>query len=289
MRNIILDRIAYVRDQIDSQEDVHTLVHEIRKTIKRIRAVLKLIRDEIGYGDYYRENRFYSDLGRSLSGARDSYVLSQVFASLHEQDLRAIRKKDYEAVMEQLATRIDRELAEFTRSKGGFDPIRAALGQASERVDQYCRLRHDFGAIRKGIRRIYKRGREHLSKVREQYDVAVFHEYRKNTKYFLHQVEIIRPIYPRVLKSYAKSIDRHAELLGEIRDCDRMETYLRTEAGKVVGDRVISAVQKKTEARKKELLEDAFSKSTLIYAESPGELVRRLESYWDAVQDIHTY
>ena len=33
-------------------------VHEIRKSFKRLRAILRLIRDAIGYSTYYRENSF---------------------------------------------------------------------------------------------------------------------------------------------------------------------------------------------------------------------------------------
>jgi len=282
MRNIILSRISYAQDQINSHEDVHTLIHEIRKTVKRIRAVLKLIRDEIGYSNYYRENSFYRDLGRSLSGVRDSYVLGEVFSSLHERFPDAMKEKDYEAITGTLTRKVERELSDFTEKKGGFDSIHRELDCASGRVEQYCRLRNDFISVEKGIKRIYRRGSRYLSRVRKEFDTAEFHEYRKNTKYLLHQVEIIQPIYPRVLKSYAKSIDKHAELLGETRDYDRLEAYLHDQAGNVIRNAVKSSILGKIENHRGVLLQKIFSKSSLIYAENPKKFVKRLGNYWEA-------
>src|SRR5688500_2162988 len=49
-------------------------VHEARKDLKKVRAVLRLVRDEIGDTLHRRENDRYRDAGRMLSGARDAEV-----------------------------------------------------------------------------------------------------------------------------------------------------------------------------------------------------------------------
>lgn len=288
MRNIILSRISFVQEQIKSQEDVHILIHEIRKNMKRIRAVLKMIRDEIGYSNYYRENCLYRDLGRGLCGARDSYMLREVFVSLYKQDPDALKTRDYEEVVEHLTRRLDRELSDFTTLKGGFEPLHRELGQAAGRVGQYCRLRNGFVSLKNGVKRIYGRGRRHLARVQEKFCFTEFHEYRKNTKHLLYHIEILRPIYPRVLKSYARSIDRHEELLGEARDYDRLEAYLHHEAGNAIRDTVRSSVLGKIANHREDLLRKIYPESSLIYAEPPAEFVKRLGTYWDAGYDLQT-
>ena len=55
-----------MENQMKSHEDVHKAIHETRRTIKRIRAILRLIRDETGYNIYYRENRFYRNISRKM-------------------------------------------------------------------------------------------------------------------------------------------------------------------------------------------------------------------------------
>lgn len=290
IRAIIQGRLCYIREQISNreQEDIHVLIHEIRKTLKRIRAVLKLIRDEIGYSDYYRENAFYRDLGRRLSGARDSYVLGQVLSSLREKYPGAVRKSESERLIRHLDQKTGREIIRFSGQCDGFDHMEKELARASGRTGEYCRLRNDFISLKNGIRRIYKRGRRHLSGVQKQFDMAGFHEYRKNNKYLLHQMEIIMPIYPRVLKSYVRSIDRHADILGESRDLDRLELFLQNEAESLIRDTVRSSMLEKIKDEREVLLEQAFSESSLIYAEPPGVFVNRLEAYWEAHDHSHT-
>ncbi|MCK4751050.1 MAG: CHAD domain-containing protein, partial [Bacteroidales bacterium] len=62
---ILLEQVDYILGHCEGeQEDMHKSIHEIRKSIKRIRAVLRLIREEIGYSTYYRENVFYRDISR---------------------------------------------------------------------------------------------------------------------------------------------------------------------------------------------------------------------------------
>ncbi len=77
IKKVINDQIDHVI-QICSDEnkwDIHKFIHEIRKSFKRIRAVLRLVRDEIGYDNYSRENIFYRDTNRKLS----IYVIIKYF------------------------------------------------------------------------------------------------------------------------------------------------------------------------------------------------------------------
>src|SRR5215213_9514882 len=58
----------------DTDEDLGTAVHETRKSLKRLRAIVRVARDELGEEAYRRENVAFRDAGRRLGGARDSQV-----------------------------------------------------------------------------------------------------------------------------------------------------------------------------------------------------------------------
>ena len=281
-RGILLERIGQVQELIRKQEDKDEMVHEVRRTVKRIRAVLKLIRDEIGYSSYYRENLYFRDLGRVFSGARDSRVLGQVFRSLCDRHPGQVPAGEQQAVLESLDRKHEKELSRILREKGGFDQITGELDLALGRTEQYCRMRNEFGSPGKGIRRIYGRARRGLHHLKREFQMAAFHEYRKNTKYLLHQVEVLSPLYPRVLKSYARSIDRHAETLGVARDYDRLGIFIGKETGDLIGNDTRSGLLEQLGLLRKELLEKIFSDAMRIYAEKPGAFVRRLQAYWDA-------
>src|SRR5918996_391117 len=69
----------------DTDEDLGTAVHETRKSLKRLRAIARLARDELGDEAYRRENVAFRDAGRRLAGARDSQVLLETLDALTDR------------------------------------------------------------------------------------------------------------------------------------------------------------------------------------------------------------
>src|SRR3954451_12630663 len=74
--------MSIVRLEGHSDEDRGTAVHETRKSLKRVRATVRLARDELGDEAYRRENVAFRDAGRRLGGVRDSQVLLETLDAL---------------------------------------------------------------------------------------------------------------------------------------------------------------------------------------------------------------
>jgi hypothetical protein len=66
----------------DTHENLGTAVHETRKSLKRLRATVRLARDELGDEVYRRENVAFRDAAGRLGGARDSQVLLETLDAL---------------------------------------------------------------------------------------------------------------------------------------------------------------------------------------------------------------
>lgn len=287
LRNVILVCISHIEDQIrNRKDDVHGPIHETRRTIKRIRAVLRLIRDEIGYSNYYRENSFYRDLSKHLSPARDSYVLIRTISGFNKKAPSEFPEKETGRLLDLLSRKVDADLELFKNQSGGFDRILEDLEPAKERVGEYCHLRNDFSAIRKGIQRIYGNGYGFLKTIRKSHDEEQFHEYRKNTKYLLYQMELIQPAYPRLIKAYTGTIDEYGDLLGDTRDFERLAEFIRSQfanrALRASGQRL----EEYTRRRITELMQRIQAEAGWIYAEKPGRFVKRLAKYWDSQKEI---
>lgn len=281
LKGVVVDRISYIVDQIRRQEDAQKTIHEIRRSIKRIRAVLRLIRDEIGYSHYHRENLFFRDLARQMAPVRDSYVLCQTVKSLETNHPEVISTNDYSFLKERLSIQIDQDLDRFIGSSGGFERVLTDIGQAEKRIDQYCLLRHDYVSIKKGIRRVYRSGRFHHSRIGSSFDTELLHEYRKTTKYLQFQMELIQPVYPKLLKAHAGTIDKHTELLGDIRDYDRLDFYIQNAVPKEIHSTKRKKLLEIIRKRKEEMLVKVLARSQIIYAEKPKEFIKRIQVYWN--------
>jgi CHAD domain-containing protein len=269
-----------MEEAIVNSENDHDVIHECRRTTKRIRSVLRLIRDEIGYSHYFRENGFYRDISRRMTELRDSYVLLQNVEMMEDKHPEVLKAIEYQVLKEELSGHLGAHMTFFMQSAGGFDAILLELDQGRDRIDQFCQLRNGFISIRRGIRRVYGKGRRSLSRIKDQFSMDEFHEYRKSTKYLHYQMELLQPVYPKLMKAYADTITKHAEHLGEARDCDRLEIYMKN-----IPRGMISATGKRkflhiVTEHKASLMAKIYSRSDLIYAETAKKFTLRIKSYW---------
>ena len=254
-------------------------VHEIRRTIKRFRAILRLIRDEIGYAAFYRENRFYRELSARLSPMRDEAMLRQTILKSGDGHREFLQEKEKKRLQEVFRERIERSRKEYQVRYGGFEQLVEDLEKGRARIPSCCRFREDPDLFRTGLKRVYRRGRKSLFRIREDYSLEDFHEYRKQTKYLLHQVELLRPIFPRLLKAYTGSVAGHAELLGEIRDLDRLELYLKDAPRREIPASGKKSAMSEIIRRRDPLMGKVFRRAGLIYAEKPGAFAQRMNEY----------
>ncbi len=71
VRNVACTQIDRAIGERSSARDPHRSIHEARKCMKRVRALLHLIRPAIGEKVFNKEDRRLRDMGRRLSGPRD--------------------------------------------------------------------------------------------------------------------------------------------------------------------------------------------------------------------------
>jgi CHAD domain len=141
-----------------TDEDFGTAVHETRKSLKRLRATVRLARDELGEETYRRENVAFRDAGRRLGGARDSQVLLETLDALsgrcpHEAPLARVQR--FRRTLAGQDGAAQRRLHEGPAVAEVLCELRAAR----ERVLDWHVEREGLDALAPGFRRIYRRGR----------------------------------------------------------------------------------------------------------------------------------
>ncbi|MEA2297262.1 MAG: hypothetical protein QOF77_198, partial [Solirubrobacteraceae bacterium] len=92
VRNCVREELvtarALLREGFD--EDPVDAVHEARKSIKKTRALLRLVRPGLPKRVYRSENRTLRDAARLISGARDADVMVETVEKLAERHLARI-------------------------------------------------------------------------------------------------------------------------------------------------------------------------------------------------------
>lgn len=82
LRRVMVEQIDQALWHLEHASDWGVAVHEVRKSCKRVRGVLRMVREGIGEEIYRRENAAFRDAARPLSPLRDTTVMVETIADL---------------------------------------------------------------------------------------------------------------------------------------------------------------------------------------------------------------
>lgn len=256
-------------------------IHEIRKSVKRIRAVLDLLRTRLGILRDDWDDRLQS-VNRTLSAARD---LDASIARLAEFTPRASAEEI--AVIERLRLELahrrvaaEREHASATMRPLHTETVRAVRdGLAEWQGDVSSRLL-DGPEVTRMVKQARKRI-EHLQDRPQSEDV---HELRKVVKRRLYWLEILRPIWPVGFKAEERLVDRLAERLGRHHDLIVLQEHLSSST--LADDESlrpgVHSLRKRLRKAQRVLERQALKLVQRLFAEKPKAFRRR----WAACEDI---
>lgn len=263
-----------------SEEGRAEAVHNARKSCKRIRAVLRLVRDEIGEDVYRRQNLYYRDTARLLSPIRDSAVLVETIDSLKQAD--GLSSELLGVIREELVNRRDAILAERLDRQNVMAQVAERMQYGRASIADLPLRQEDFTALAGGLRRVYRRGRKQMALAYAQPRQAQnFHEWRKQVKYLWHHLEILQPVWPVVLAGLAQELHRLSDFLGDAHDLAALEQIVQAEPQTLAPNfsdrpRLLILIEQRQQA----LEQAARPLGQRIYHEKPGAFTRRLYAYW---------
>jgi CYTH domain-containing protein/CHAD domain-containing protein len=281
MRRVIVGRLDKATERLREAggegDAMAEAIHGVRKDLKKARAALRLIREELGEKTFKRENRALRDAARLLSDSRDAEVKLATLDALVEGAGDA----------PPAATALWREalVADRDRIVGNADAEHlgaavAAIEEVAARAPDW-RIRHDgWKLIAPGLDTAYTDGREAFAALGDSPSFEAVHELRKRGKDLWYQVRLLRDAWEPVLDATAEEIHDFTDQLGDHHD-------LAVLAEDLADRPQVAAAQRETlkaliEARQAELTDQARAAGERIYAEKPKAFGRRLHAYWRA-------
>ena len=264
-RKQITFAIAIARNEKEAQD---TPVHDMRKHLKKARAVLRLVRKEIGRGLFRQQDHALRDVGRLISDIRDAEVRLQTVRQI--QSLSHRRGGGAYLQLETILTlELENFMAAFAEWQTQAVPL---LERALAAIDQWQMEQFSSKQLRRAVQSTYKRGRNALAEVRKNPSPATFHQFRTKTKVLGHQLRILRPLKPVVLKNLSDELDAVGDLLGRAHDLSFLAERLRNENGQANWQRqgqkllaVIEVSQADLERGAAELAERFFAERAIDF------------------------
>ncbi len=260
-----------------AKETQDTPVHETRKHLKKARAILHLVRKEIGRGLFRAQDRCLRDVGRMVSEIRDAEVRLQTVRQL-QSIRRRQRRRSYQKVEEMLMLDLENFIAAFAEWQAQSVPILERVGGEIDnwRVDHF-----GFTQFGRGVQATYKSGRKALAAAKRTPTAECFHVFRKEAKQLWYQLRLLRPINPVVLKSLTDDLSSLGDLLGRAHDLSFLDERLRQEPDDKAWQREGHELLAVIEASQSDLQRGAADLAERFYAERPRDFGARLETWLD--------
>lgn len=271
-RQTLAARLDTAVGRFDSERDDRTtLLHDVRKDLKKSRSLLRLMRPALAADLYAAEMSTLRESARTISAARDADVAPVALRGLQARYVGRLPDSTYAAFAAVLAQ----------RASSGRDELAAqrdVLAGVRNDVEGWPLREIGWPQLFDELQRTYRRGRKAWVRARREPSVEALHEWRKRAKDLAYQVGLLESAWPAAIEAYTGQAQRLADLLGDDHDLAMLVVLLGGPDG-LAGQVAVPAdpVIELAEQRRAQLQHKAWRLGRRLYGESPKEFRRRIE------------
>ncbi|HXI73414.1 MAG TPA: CHAD domain-containing protein [Verrucomicrobiae bacterium] len=272
VRRLCRERIRVARSFL--QASGHPVaVYGVRKEIKKLRALLRLVRGEIGTSAFRKCTKALRAAAVCLAATRDARVMLLALEKIAGQnatrrfpEIQKVLQKNYRARTREFrggnsVTMADRILKKTGRRLRGLK-IKAS----------------SWAAIEPGLRQGYRRGREACRLARKEPSSEHLHEWRKHVKDLWFYFCLLSPAWPAAMRGRTDDLGLLGVQLGDDHDLFLLQQYVSDATEGPLKEAV--AVTRLIETRRSQLRRDTLRLGSQLYTETPDVFCRQLEKHW---------
>lgn len=282
VRRIGLEQIDIAAARLACKDDIPSAIHDARRCLKRLRALLRLIRPGLADTVYRRETERLVGIGRLLSGARDLDVMKVTLDKLETRQGN---------MPNGAALRLRKLLTHGRRRSAGADGRRKAL----QRLGQTRRLfaakaldRIELEHLGEGLEATLRKARKAFRQAyREESDEA-FHAWRKKVQLHWRHMALLSRCWPEALSARATEARELSRLLGEDHDYAVLLAFAREQAEGSLEPQDLAALADLCRGRQAELRAEARLRGERLLAERADDLKERVALYWTSACGLAT-
>ena len=279
LRGILIAQIEAARRRLLARRvPSDSSIHAARKTLKRARATLRLLRPALADATYRRANTTLRDAGAGLRAARDAKVLLHTVDALLGSERRLVQ-----AVLGSLGRMLERERVAASRAlvRDGHGVAWSVdiLTSLAADVQRWRVSRADSAYVVVALRRIYKKSRKAMALATVRRTDASLHEWRKQLKYFVYQLQLLQPLRPKYLGKRLRMARHLAGMLGLAHDLAVLRQKIRLQTGRTITRAELSACVAALDRRRLAAQKKSDALGRRLFAQTPRRLVHRLDTH----------
>lgn len=282
-RRIGAEQIERALGQLSAGVDIPKEVHEARKCLKRVRALLRLGREGLGEEVFQAENTRFRTIAGRLSSARDDHVvietLVQLEATADDDEARAALRRARAAILQ---TRTAEDTAGRAVDPATLSEVQAELTCALEGFRDLKLSPKGAPTLVAGLVRVYRRGRKGLLTAYATGNDEDFHTLRKAVQAHWRHMALLTRLWPQMFSARVEAARELSQILGDDHDLALLKTRIAALDAEALSDVENDALLALISARQHMLRRLAKPRGIMLFAAPAKAHGRWIAALWDA-------
>lgn len=249
-------------------------IHQVRTTIKRLRALLRLIRPTVDAAFFNRENARLRTAAGLLSFARDAEVARETLKTLLVSN-----QSDQDAVRSMLSG--------FESNVELPNDAEQTVAEVKRRLEQtrrnFQRLKLDGSEreiLERGLRAVYRQGRNRMKDAIELGEDNAFHRWRIRAKNLYYEIEFLESIWPNRLHGLISRLSKLQDEIGLDHDAAVLRAWLKKTPENFGGTETVQRVVGCLDSQTQKLRKRVVPLGQKIWGEKPRRFARQVVRHW---------
>ena len=278
VRRILAEEIGKALGHLDTaREKPEQGLHKCRKRLKRVRALLRLVRS----GDEpfcQTENQCYKQVSALLAGPREATALIETIDRLAKSFPEQSAGGGLDPVRDRLVLR-QHELHGGAGLDAAIGAAAAACREGLERVERLVlpdQPEQAADILADGARATLRRARKALDKAGSRGAADDFHDLRKAAKTHSMHLSLLGRLWPTPIKARRKAVDELGEHLGDLHDVFVMRALLDADGEPLGSPQDTKLLAKLLKRSEKSLRKTCLADAAELFGDSPKRSTKKL-------------
>jgi CHAD domain-containing protein len=254
-------------------------VHEARKSVKKIRAVVRLLQRDLGK-DYRIRNRQLKTIAHQLSSLRDVDAAVEMMESVRDRYPRLVTPSIFAAVQRGLVAR-KRGTVAHLHPDHLLPRVARALQRLARATPRRIRRVGGYASVRAGMLCAYRRARNAMASVNANPEDARFHSWRRRVKDHWYHVRLLEGLNADA-DARARGLKQLETWLGDDHNLVLLQTTILSAPARFGDERTTAMVLGCVAKHHTALRKRALKLGGRMFAGTPRVFRRSIDSWWRA-------
>jgi CHAD domain-containing protein len=275
--------LSQIHNLLDQPQQADLSIHETRKAVKRLRALLRFSQAWLPKKRSAEENIFLRDFSRQLSDFRDRQVLSDSLRTLAASLPGKTLPKAVSSLADEIQSSLNQEISACLLPEGLFAQLASAAAAHPAHVQELYAKEASVAQLITSLQRIYRQGKRAMRKAAASPEAELRHEWRKRVKELSYALQLLRAGWPALTAAIHKEVSTLDECLGKDHDLAVLADFiLASDRPSVQTGQRKAQILAEISARREELFQKALEAGSQVYILPPALFASCIARSWVA-------